>query len=43
MSKKNNEKRAVKSLSRKLSVIFAIMLVVSILLAELIVVYFGFK
>lgn len=43
MSKKANEKRTVKSLSRKLSVIFAMMLVVSILLAELIVVYFGFN
>ena len=39
----NNAKKVVKSINRKLSLIFAIMLVVSIVAAELIVVGFGFK
>ncbi|MBR1571912.1 MAG: methyl-accepting chemotaxis protein [Lachnospiraceae bacterium] len=41
-NKKNNKNRSVKSISRKLSLISAVMLCVSMIAAELIVIYFGY-
>ena len=43
MKKDTNNNKKVKSIGKKLSVVFAIMLVVSTLTAEVIAIFFGFN